>query len=74
MAMPKKRMSKVRSGTRRSQIKYALPGTFYCPKCHSPRLPHTVCPVCGTYRGREVVVQKTKTQTSAEQQPQEDKK
>ena len=26
-----------------------------CPRCHSPRLPHRVCPTCGTYAGREVV-------------------
>ena len=26
-----------------------------CPRCHSPRLPHRVCPVCGTYAGREVI-------------------
>ena len=26
-----------------------------CPQCHSPRRPHRVCPVCGTYAGREVV-------------------
>ena len=25
-----------------------------CPQCHSPRLPHRVCPVCGSYKGREV--------------------
>ncbi|MHB2000329.1 MAG: 50S ribosomal protein L32, partial [Solirubrobacteraceae bacterium] len=24
-------------------------------RCHSPRRPHRVCPVCGTYAGREVV-------------------
>ena len=26
-----------------------------CPHCHSPRLPHRVCPTCGTYAGREVI-------------------
>ena len=26
-----------------------------CPRCHSPRLPHRVCKVCGTYAGREVI-------------------
>jgi large subunit ribosomal protein L32 len=27
-----------------------------CPQCHEPKLPHFVCPSCGTYRGRKVVV------------------
>jgi large subunit ribosomal protein L32 len=26
-----------------------------CPQCHSPKLPHHVCPTCGTYNGREVI-------------------
>ena len=29
--------------------------TNACPTCHSPRLPHRVCPVCGSYKGRTVV-------------------
>jgi large subunit ribosomal protein L32 len=61
MAMPKKRMSHVRSGTRRSQIKATLPGFVYCPNCHAPRLAHTVCPECGFYRGRSVVEKTVKT-------------
>ena len=28
-----------------------------CPQCHSPRLPHRVCPVCGSYKGREVLAE-----------------
>ena len=34
-----------------------MPAPAYnaCPHCHSPRLPHRVCPVCGYYKGREVV-------------------
>ncbi len=60
MAMPKKRMSHMRSGTRRSQIRATLPEIVFCPKCHSPRLPHTVCKVCGTYRGRVVLNVNTK--------------
>ncbi|HPB40908.1 MAG TPA: 50S ribosomal protein L32, partial [Flexilinea sp.] len=26
-----------------------------CPNCGEMRLPHTVCPSCGYYRGREVI-------------------
>lgn len=26
-----------------------------CPTCGSPRLPHRVCPECGSYKGRNVV-------------------
>ena len=33
----------------------AKPRLNECPRCHSPRLPHRVCPVCGTYAGREVI-------------------
>ncbi|MDX6654196.1 MAG: Ribosomal L32p protein family [Solirubrobacterales bacterium] len=29
-----------------------------CPRCHSPHIPHRVCPTCGTYAGREVVSHK----------------
>ena len=32
----------------------ARPRLNSCPRCHSPRLPHRVCPTCGTYAGREV--------------------
>lgn len=29
-----------------------------CPKCHSPKLPHRVCPNCGMYKDRLVVAPK----------------
>ena len=57
MAVPKQRQSHSRTNKRRSQHKVAAPGLMSCPRCHAPRLPHRVCPNCGTYAGREVVVQ-----------------
>jgi large subunit ribosomal protein L32 len=56
MAVPKQRQSHSRTHKRRSQHKVTTPGLRYCPRCHEPRLPHRVCPSCGTYAGREVVV------------------
>jgi large subunit ribosomal protein L32 len=56
MAVPKKKQSHSRTGKRRAQHKIPAPAVNACPRCHSPRRPHRVCPVCGTYAGREVVV------------------
>lgn len=54
MAVPKQRQSHSRTSKRRSTHKMSEPVYNACPQCHSPRLPHRVCPVCGTYRGRTV--------------------
>src|SRR3954464_7796468 len=55
MAVPKKRTSRTRRDKRRATHKISAPRLNACPRCHSPRLPHRVCPVCGTYAGREVI-------------------
>ena len=57
MAVPKKRTSAARRDKRRAQHKARTPRLNECPQCHSPRLPHRVCPECGTYAGREVISQ-----------------
>ena len=56
MAVPKKRTSRTRRDKRRATHKPERPRVNECPRCHNPRLPHRVCPVCGTYAGREVIV------------------
>ncbi len=55
MAVPKKRQSRTRRDKRRAQYKVSAPRLNECPRCHSMRLPHRVCPTCGTYAGREVI-------------------
>ena len=55
MAVPKQKQSHSRTSKRRAQHKISAPTYNACPTCHSPRLPHRVCPVCGSYGGREVV-------------------
>ncbi|MDD4635702.1 MAG: 50S ribosomal protein L32 [Dehalococcoidales bacterium] len=55
-ALPKRKTSKARKNERRSHIKTAeMPTLVECPECHTMRLPHNACPVCGTYKGREVI-------------------
>ena len=55
MAVPKKRTSRTRRDKRRATHTISAPRLNECPRCHSARLPHRVCPVCGTYAGREVI-------------------
>jgi len=64
MAVPKRRTSSARRDKRRAQHKAGEAALRRCPRCHSPRLPHRVCPTCGTYAGREVV-KHTMAETSA---------
>ena len=55
MAVPKQKQARSRTRKRRAQHKISAPTLNACPQCHSPRRPHRVCPVCGSYAGREVV-------------------
>jgi len=57
MAVPKKKQSHARTAQRRARHKLTAPAVNTCPQCHSPRRPHRVCPVCGTYSGRMVVAE-----------------
>ncbi|MFC1873407.1 50S ribosomal protein L32 [Chloroflexota bacterium] len=54
-ALPKRRYAKARQGKRRSHLGLKSPSVEYCPQCSSPKLPHHVCPACGTYAGREII-------------------
>jgi large subunit ribosomal protein L32 len=58
MAQPKRRWSKARTGSRRSTWKINAPKLTECPHCHEQILPHTVCPNCGYYDGKEVIAKK----------------
>jgi len=55
VAVPKRRMSRSNTRSRRSQWKAAAPTLVDCPRCRQPKLPHTACSVCGTYNDRQVV-------------------
>lgn len=56
MPLPKRRHSKTRRDKSRTHQKLANPSLTKCPHCGSFKLPHRICPVCGYYAGRQVVV------------------
>ncbi len=51
------RMRSTRShrNNRRSHFALAAPRVSSCEKCGAPRLSHSICMHCGTYRGRTVI-------------------
>lgn len=55
MIAPKQKVSKAKRDKRRSHDALAAPARSLCPQCREPKMPHRVCPNCGTYRGREVI-------------------
>ncbi|AGL20417.1 MULTISPECIES: 50S ribosomal protein L32 [unclassified Actinoplanes] len=55
MAVPKRKMSRSNTRSRRANWKATAVQTVECPQCKSPHLPHTACGVCGTYNGRQVL-------------------
>jgi large subunit ribosomal protein L32 len=57
VAVPKRRMSRSNTHSRRSQWKATAPTLAACSNraCRQPKPPHTVCPHCGKYDGRQIV-------------------
>ena len=54
MAVPKRKMSRSNTRSRRAQWKTTAPALTTCDRGHVT-LPHTVCQNCGYYGGRQVV-------------------
>lgn len=54
--LPKRKLSRARKGFRRAHAQLDIPHLVPCPHCRTPKLSHHVCPNCGRYKGREVVV------------------
>jgi len=52
MGVPKRKPSRARRGNRRSHDGLTTQNLSLCPQCTEPKLPHRICPQCGTYRGK----------------------
>jgi large subunit ribosomal protein L32 len=61
---PKRKHSKGRRDRRRAQDALTAVNTVVCSNCGNKRLPHTVCPTCGYYKGREVIEIKKEKKSS----------
>ncbi|MDR1085144.1 MAG: 50S ribosomal protein L32 [Deltaproteobacteria bacterium] len=53
MAVPKRRMSKMKGRKRRTHYTALTPTVVTCASCGAPTRPHFACPSCGQYRGRQ---------------------
>jgi len=61
MALPKRKHSKARRDKRRSaNSKLFAINLSVCPQCKKLKIPHRVCPHCGYYKGKPVVVVEAK--------------
>jgi len=59
--LPKRKISKARRDRRRAHDALKAKNLVTCSNCGESRLPHTVCPNCGFYKGREVISVETET-------------
>ncbi|MFN2464536.1 MAG: 50S ribosomal protein L32 [Candidatus Dormibacteria bacterium] len=55
MAVPKERTSKSNKRSRRAHLALTRPALATCGQCKRMKRPHTICPNCGHYDGREVL-------------------
>lgn len=57
MAVPKRKMSRSNTRSRRANWKAVAANLTVCSNraCRKPKLQHVACPSCGQYDGRQVV-------------------
>ena len=58
MAVPFRRVSKMKKRMRRSHLALSVPGMITCPSCGELTLAHRVCSICGYYKGKQVIAKK----------------
>lgn len=64
-ALPKRRWSTHRQGKKRKSLGIKLPALIACSNCGQLILPHRVCPMCGYYKGKEVIKTKIKSKVKS---------
>ncbi len=59
-ALPKQRITRAKQGMRRQHDKLKAVHLMTCPNCRQYKRQHHVCPTCGYYAGRQVLVIESK--------------
>jgi large subunit ribosomal protein L32 len=61
MAVPRSKTSKARTSRRQSiNMKLTAPSLIECSTCGNQVMLHRVCPKCGFYRGKQIIVPNAK--------------
>lgn len=55
MAVPKRKQSKMKKRQRQAANRYAGVQANFCKNCGEPVSPHSVCPKCGVYKGKQIL-------------------
>jgi large subunit ribosomal protein L32 len=55
VAVPKRKMSRSNTRSRRAQWKTTPAPLVACGRCRELKLPHVACPTCGTYNERTIL-------------------
>ncbi|MFA5785490.1 MAG: 50S ribosomal protein L32 [Actinomycetota bacterium] len=55
MPVPKRHKSRAKAHSHKANWRARAATYSLCPQCHQAKLPHRICPTCGSYAGREVL-------------------
>jgi len=67
MAHPKRKHSRSRTLKKRTHKTLRLPTLTACPQCRNLKPAYAVCPFCGHYKGRKVLIIKEKAKKKKRQ-------
>lgn len=65
MAVPFRRTGKTKKRMRRTHFKLEVTGLVTCSHCGAMIRSHTVCPVCGYYDGKPVIIKEAKKEEAS---------
>ena len=64
MSVPFRRTSKTKKRMRRTHLKKEVGALTTCPKCGATIQPHRACMACGFYKGKDVLNNNAKEETT----------